>query len=274
MSRRRWILFVTGLGLLSLFFLGSWTRPGPSAAMCSSCHAMEPSAASAANSVHADVPCLACHTRTGLAGAVTYVPILATEVVQNLTGWSVMYDDLDPRSCVSCHHDLTGGPLLEVEHPGPDADCATCHGNAAHPTAEAVADPEKPHPLGFDLTHGREAVNGSAECAECHEVEFCVACHSEGSFPHADGWVTSHGDVQTKEGALGCAMCHTGSFCSSCHGTEIPHADDWFEIHYRAVEGSQSSACVTCHPANECAQCHARHAVHREQSIYEWEMAP
>lgn len=274
MTRRRWILLAGGVAVLSFLFLASWTRPGPSSAMCSSCHVAAEAATTASESVHADVPCLACHRRSGILGVVTYVPVLATEIVENVTGWSVIYDDLEARPCESCHGTITESVLLEAGHPGPEADCESCHGDVSHPEGVAAPEGDDVHAQGYDLTHGRDAAFDSAQCTECHQADFCVACHTRGGFPHTDGWIEDHGGVQIEQGDQACVMCHPQSFCSSCHGTEIPHAEDWMEIHYRAVEGSQLAACGTCHPADDCTLCHARHSVHREQSIYEWELAP
>lgn len=271
--RKKYLYWVAGSVALAMFaFLAMLTRPGPSSALCSSCHVAAPAAATAAESVHADVPCLACHRRPGITGAATYLPILSTEIIQHLTGVPTVWSDLQAQPCESCHEDVTGGAILESAHPGPDAECASCHGDVSHPTGVAAV--TDGHPTGYDLTHGRDAAVNPAVCGECHQGDFCMACHTQGALPHEDDWISLHGAASIDLGSEGCATCHPSSFCASCHGTEIPHADDWLGVHHRAVEGVQVAACGTCHASDDCAVCHARHSVHRDQSLYEWEPRP
>jgi hypothetical protein len=252
--------------------LVAWTYAGSSRTMCATCHAAEPAAAAAAVSIHAEVPCLACHERPGVIGALTYQPRLLWETVHNLTGLgSVGWADVD---CSDCHAELTvDSPLLAEGHPGPEADCSVCHGNVAHP-GDGLSDltgPVGPHPAQYVFLHGRDAAPDAATCTECHQTEFCGACHLSNNFPHADDWIGLHGEEWTASEGQTCELCHSPEYCSTCHGTEIPHKANWFKVHFQS-EVAKTGACSTCHTQLDCELCHIRHRVHVQQRLYEWEV--
>jgi hypothetical protein len=251
--------------------LVSWTYAGSSRSMCATCHAAEPAAAAAASSIHAEVPCLACHKRPGVIGALAYQPKLLWETFHNLTGLgSVEWTAVE---CSECHKELTvDSPLLAEGHPGPEADCSTCHGDVAHPgDSTALTGPVGPHPAQYVFLHGREAAPDAATCTECHQTEFCGACHLGNNFPHPEDWIGLHGDEWAASDGQTCALCHSPDYCSSCHGAPIPHPDDWLFWHFRTLE-SNPEACSTCHAPLDCEVCHARHNVHIEQRLYQWEV--
>jgi hypothetical protein len=254
--------------------LMSWTYAGPSKAMCATCHAVEAAATSAPTSIHADVPCLACHKRPGILGAIVYQPTLLRETVHNLTGIGSVEDGWKTVDCSACHAELAvDSPLLAEGHPGPDADCSTCHGDVAHPLDQAApAGPVGPHPAQYTFLHGRDAVPDAATCAECHADNFCSACHLDNAYPHPDSWIEQHG-AQTLETPSRCSVCHADEYCSACHGTTVPHPDDWLKLH-RSRLAANPSACGTCHAQADCAVCHARHDVHIQQRLFEWEYRP
>ncbi|NIA24946.1 MAG: hypothetical protein GWP04_05190 [Gammaproteobacteria bacterium] len=267
MARRfkiKWWLPVLG-GCVAIILLSGLTRAPTSRSFCGSCH--ETAATSAAVSVHGQVPCLACHTRPGLLGTVEYLPTLARELAAKATGLNLAQGVLTPEACVTCHE------LGEIEHhPEAEADCATCHGDTTH--LEAAIE-SGPHPDQFTFTHGAAALDAPDECASCHDTPmFCTACHVRVEIPHPDDWGTTHGTVQQAVGADACELCHQPSYCAGCHGTDIPHADSWLSLHYRSVDTVNTAACATCHDRRECDACHARHAVHREQRLFDMEDTP
>jgi hypothetical protein len=264
------------LGLLAgaaLLLLG-WNRVAASPKLCGSCHSMTAAVASASRSVHADVPCLACHTRSGLAGSLRYLPSFAREGVATLTGWSVAHGILDAKACDSCHSDLRTSPSLKKAHAEGSTDCSSCHGEVAHPPLTLVAarptpSPSgQPHPSGYTQTHGEDAVSDPASCNSCHQPRFCESCHFKSTFPHPDDWISKHGPAEEANGPDACSLCHPSTFCVGCHGTEIPHPSTWLSEHWRTLQETSVTPCFVCHTRSDCTTCHAEHQVHRDQSLY------
>lgn len=266
------LFLVLGIAVL----LVGWNRVVSSPRFCASCHAMEPSVASAERSVHADVPCLACHTRPGILGSLRYLPTLAHE------GLAVATDSsadgvLEARSCELCHANVTSpisGEASGREHPGPASNCSTCHGDVAHPRSEGQDIVERrplelPHPSDWTQTHGVEVAESPATCATCHQQRFCEACHFRSTFPHPKDWISKHGPAQMQEGPNACTLCHAPTFCAGCHGTKIPHDPDWLGEHFRELQDKSTSPCYICHATTDCTICHAQHGVHIEQEMYD-----
>jgi hypothetical protein len=258
-------LLFLGLPLLFLLLVG-WHHTVSSDRFCASCHAAQPATLSAARSVHAGVPCIQCHSGSGLAGSVAYVPTLLREGVASVTGFGG-HGILPARPCSSCHPHLS-----PASHPDPNADCATCHGDVSHPTLQIPgAQPlivDGKHPTGFIQVHGQRAIDQPKTCIACHQQKFCEACHLRETFPHPAGWISKHGAVQEQQGAAACTVCHGQTFCAGCHGTEIPHRPDWLAQHPVALQDASTQPCFTCHPQTDCTTCHSEHAVHNEQGLY------
>ena len=269
------VLVVLGGALAVALVLVGWNRVASSDAFCSSCHEVEPAVQAADRSVHADVPCLSCHTGSGVLGALRYLPTLARETVDEFTGWDIAHSVLDPRSCTSCHEDLSATPELAAAHEN-TADCASCHGDVAHPPLR-IAGFDRPvdqlpegqvHPRLYVQTHGNDVVTDPQSCAECHQQDFCETCHLGGTYPHPDDWVKTHGPTQIDLGAQTCQGCHAPTFCEGCHGTEIPHNVRWLGEHWRDLQDAGTAPCLLCHPRTDCTTCNAEHQVHREQDLY------
>jgi hypothetical protein len=256
------------LGLpLALFLLIGWNRAASSDQFCASCHATAAAVLSSERSIHADVSCIACHSGSGVAGTVKYVPTLLREGLATVTGLSAQ-GVLEARGCISCHPDLSASA-----HPEPLKDCTTCHGNVSHPElqvpgAQSILVAGGGHPTAFIQVHGASATDDPGTCKECHKPKFCEACHLRETFPHPDGWIEKHGAVQEQRGGTACETCHGPTFCSGCHGTEIPHRADWLARHDTALIDAPTTPCLTCHPETDCSTCHSEHAVHREQDLY------
>ncbi len=268
------LLAVGGLLALGLLLVG-WHRVAASDTFCASCHEMQGAVSASARSVHADVPCLACHTGPGLAGSVRYLPGLLRETVATVTPWNPARGILGARPCTACHTDLAATPELAAAH-GTDAACSSCHGDVSHPPfrlagferpVQAV-EGENPHPRLYVQAHGGDAVDDAESCATCHAPNFCETCHLRKRYPHPEGWISLHGAAQQEQGIEACAGCHPQTFCAGCHGTEIPHDARWLGEHWRALTDAGTESCLLCHPKTDCTTCHARHAVHREQDLY------
>lgn len=268
------LLVVGGLLMLGLLLVG-WHRVATSDAFCASCHEMQTAVSASTRSVHADVPCLACHTGPGLTGSLRYLPGLVRETVATVTPWNVAHGVLAARSCTSCHTDLAATPELAAAH-ATDAACSSCHGDVSHPPfrlagferpVQAV-EGESPHPRLYVQAHGADAVSDAASCTTCHEPKFCETCHLRERYPHPEGWITLHGPAQEEQGIRACEGCHPQTFCAGCHGTEIPHDARWLGEHWRTLADAGTGSCLLCHPRTDCTTCHAQHQVHREQDLY------
>jgi hypothetical protein len=267
---------VLGGAMAVALLLVGWNRVATTDGFCASCHDVAEAAASAERSVHSDVPCLSCHTGSGLAGVLRYTPTLMREALHTFTGWEVAHGVLEPRPCGSCHTDLASTPELAAAH-GTDRTCLSCHGDVAHPQyrlagfarpVEPVAAGESPHPRLFVQTHGDDVVREPDSCADCHGTDFCEACHFRETYPHPGDWITTHGPTQEQTGIQACEGCHPETFCAGCHGTEIPHNARWLAEHWRTLQDASPAPCMLCHPKTDCTECHARHEVHREQGLY------
>ncbi len=268
------LLAVGGLLALGLLLVG-WNRVATSDAYCASCHEMQPAASASERSVHAEVPCLACHTGPGLAGSLRYVPGALREVAATVTPWDLAHGILGARPCEACHADLARTPELAAAH-RTDAACASCHGDVSHPPFRlagferpvAPVEGESPHPRLYVQTHGGDAVDDPTSCSTCHEPDYCETCHLRERYPHPEDWIALHGQAQREQGIQACESCHPQTFCAGCHGTEIPHDARWLGEHWRALADESPASCYLCHPRQDCTACHARHEVHREQSLY------
>lgn len=273
--RRGWAkLLLLALPIALLAIVG-WHRVASSDSYCASCHTMEPATLTAARSVHADVRCVECHSDTGVWGSIKYLPTVAREAFATVTDLDVAEGVLPARTCESCHGDPARSPALAPAHSGPGSKrCETCHGNVAHPTpavngAVGVGgNGRNPHPSAYTQIHGRDAATAPSSCVECHQEDFCQACHFRETYPHPDGWIEQHGPAQEEQGPESCTLCHASTFCAGCHGTEIPHEDDWTSQHWRDLQDAPVTPCLTCHVETDCSTCHSRHAVHEEQSLY------
>jgi hypothetical protein len=144
--------------------------------------------------------------------------------------------------CLKCHAEL-----------GVSQECETCH--------EVVRKEEKPssHGAGFDRAHGTLSEMKDAQCALCHQSDFCQECHLEKKpQSHTLLWKTkAHGRLAMVDRSS-CKTCHRTDFCIACHTETEPisHNGGW---------GSpQNTHCLTCHlplSMTGCFVCHkeARH---------------
>jgi len=267
--RTRWLLLFGFAGLLGFgLLLVGWNRLASSPGLCASCHVVRPAVATAATSVHAKVPCLACHVGTGLGGSLRYVPTLMREGLAQITPFHAK-GVLKSRACIACHEEIRASPAPGSSHPAADqSSCSSCHGDVSHPGPSPAPAAGAPHPDRYDQTHGQDATDRPATCAQCHvQQKFCAACHFRATYPHPGSWISRHGAVEQQD-PQACTLCHPTTFCAGCHGTEIPHRPDWLSDHVRALQDASDAPCYVCHPRPDCASCHIRHGVHREQDLY------
>lgn len=134
-----------------------------------------------------------------------------------------------------------------VEEYVEDAGCVTCHSDGADSIVPAksvcldchdedlidMISLQEPmtHGPAWSLNHGPEAKGPAANCASCHEQNYCLDCHKAG-FAHEQGsYSNSMLNVHRSDFSVThplaaradqqrCASCHESRFCSDCH-------DDW-----------------------------------------------
>ncbi len=271
--RRGWLrALLVGAVLVTALFavLAGWNKLVASPSFCGTCHAMDAARASAARSVHSNVPCIACHQAPGLVGSLRYVPTLARETVAEATGWNVAGGVLKAGACQTCHPEVQASPAPGSTHPAATtSQCASCHGDTSHAvTPRPVSPLTMPHPSGWIQMHGAQVAQHPNSCNTCHQPDFCTACHFRTQYPHPMDWIKQHGLVEESKGIKACSLCHPSSFCVGCHGTVIPHPSDWLGTHWQAMQSQSAQPCYTCHPVSDCNTCHAQHAIHNAQTIY------
>ncbi|HET9424892.1 MAG TPA: hypothetical protein VFO55_05925 [Gemmatimonadaceae bacterium] len=209
---------------------------------------------------HFDLPndaCATCHVR------LTDAPSLTREDIARFP---------KPRSHLAPDFILGGhGRAARAPDGGVASSCATCHSRnlclACHVNApesrviRSLALDDRPAPYlasqpvpashltsGFLRTHGRDAQQPTATCANCHARESCTTCHigvppraiaalppaGPGRAPGAlltRGRPADHGrDFRDKHGPAAnarpasCASCHARESCASCHVGNVPRA--------------------------------------------------
>jgi hypothetical protein len=173
-------------------------------------------------------------------------------------------------SCVSCHvrtaHpvETRGGPLSLM------AQCFTCHGTDAEPTASA--DCSVCHPSGYVLVpashtvpdwaprHGDVALEDPDLCLMCHDESLCNDCHGV-PMPHPETWVEGadgHAAVALEERAV-CERCHSDepNMCASCHHPAYDSAQgSWIDQHGADANERGVAPCFDCHRPQSCVECH------------------
>lgn len=136
------------------------------------------------------------------------------------------------------------------------------------------------HGPDFLERHKQAAANDSEFCKNCHQEDFCAACHDGRVRPrsvHPNDYLNMH-PIEARLATQRCASCHREqSFCTTCHsrigvsqsgptvfkepGRFHPPKAIWSDgprsIGHHAVEAQRNlSACVSCHIERDCVQCH------------------
>ena len=103
--------------------------------------------------------------------------------------------------CAACHQGLSGSRRDS---------CAECH---------ATMRPRDHTITWRETDHGREAAALRTRCAQCHQADFCEACHSIPPRSHIPLviWGQEHG-ISARFNLRSCYACHTfESSCIQCH---------------------------------------------------------
>ena len=213
-------------------------------ATCTECHGH-----AASEHLAAEASCATCHT------VIADTPELSSARIASFP---------QPPSHDSPDFVLAHGEMAEAA----DESCAVCHARQScdlcHLNAEALApiralapderiarlvsgeSPEWPEPAshdvpGWEFEHARDAVSGTATCANCHAAASCRTCHGDASIaaiaalpePREDGpqgvtaprtrppghtaeFATKHGSAAAAN-LPNCSSCHTESQCADCH---------------------------------------------------------
>jgi len=137
---------------------------------CAGCHEMDENFESWNESLHADITCVDCHAKPGLAGFVEAKIAGMTQLWIHVTSDSIEDIRINQNSretvsenCVRCHpgalrlEERSGLTMAHQRHADAGVACIDCHTGAfAHPSEEARADP-------------RPGLVDRASCATCHD---------------------------------------------------------------------------------------------------------
>lgn len=173
-----------------------------------------------------------------------------------------------PKKCVMCHGDNAKTYFCDNCHHGEKA--------GAWEFKKNVAWTAKQHPQAV------KAGGVKACTAQCHEVKFCLDCHtgkkvvpsshraSTWTRPEAPGAITAFGTQPAKPTAghstealkslESCEVCHgsggpNAKFCKSCHKLEMPHPAEFKTNHVSSKKNP--APCRQCHSFKElCSNCH------------------
>jgi len=218
-------------------------------ALCTSCHAVSGSAQALEKTSHLDVPCLTCHQKPGVLGAIESV----FDGAANLAVWANPLAEaapakssvIDSRKCLLCHPGIVeSGDIIDsdlyVDHrhfKNVDISCITCHRGVAH--GDKLA-------RGGGMTKNlcircHNGINASNDCASCHKTEVEGVMPSD---PETALGVAHSPDIQ-KNHALAdldsCVLCHQKAFCENCHGPGVPHDSNFIYLHGKFASGQISS---------------------------------
>ena len=119
----------------------------------------------------------------------------------------------------------------EADADRPTANCARCHtmmsGNRRNTCDEChqVMEPRDHVVTWREYDHGPQAVTQPDRCTTCHQVDFCVACHSarpRSHFPSLDFRRGGHGTLAILN-LRACVTCH--QVASDCSGSGCHRGD-------------------------------------------------
>ena len=134
------------------------------------------------------------------------------------------------------------------------ADCSVCHLNEIDRKTKPASGSGIDHGSGWLEMHG---VKSQGICTACHSPQNCSKCHL--GMPHPDGWSLQHGREALKE-RDSCIKCHVGgTSCIDCHQLPMPHPAGWLVSHASSAKQRGQNLCLNCHIDRDCASCHFKH---------------
>jgi c(7)-type cytochrome triheme protein len=177
-------------------------------------------------------------------------------------------------SCDVCHGEISESEQPNIKYMPSKANCYSCHDNTkasqncniCHSSGISVVDI---HPIGWENTHGEQAVLNESFCSNCHIQEsFCIDCHrgdNKTGNIHDLNYFFTHG-LDAKSSQKDCQRCHNNNqFCVTCHeqGMRLPlnHSKlNWLLDHGQAAK-TDIENCAACHETSDptCARagCHS-----------------
>jgi len=262
-----------GLALMVALLGVSGATVASSEVACSSCHAMNTYAESAADSQHASVGCRSCHG----AGAEASLALTSDVITRMVPAWLGGADVVSGpgtrvpgAACLECHAEVLG-PVTEtrglrIDHAacvGETGACDQCHSASTH--AQAVRYPRQAAMEECVLCH--EQSGAPTDCDLCHEGKLESERLAQGPWQvtHGPQWRQTHG-----AGTLqACMTCHPDDYCVDCHGMELPHPVG-FGLSHGAAALPQRDACLGCHDSEGfCAACHGMDMPHPDGFLAE-----
>jgi hypothetical protein len=245
--------------------------PAAEVASCATCHARE--------------SCTRCHLNAGAVPAIGEL-----EPDPRVAAWVSAFEpeypepaSHDDAAWVRGHAEIAKAEPGECANCHVQANCRSCHGDAALPGLDALpaAGPDERrgvrtvavstvHLPGYARAHATSASLEGETCASCHATTFCESCHDGPASPafHLPDFIERHGpEAYGRE--TDCSACHsTEVFCRSCHvqaglgsqgslGVAFHSARPFWLFGHGTAARQGLEGCVTCHVQSDCAQCHS-----------------
>lgn len=227
--------FILFAGLLTLLVVGGFGAFSSTSdpKYCAVCHVMAPEYATWQASSHAQIKCIQCHSKPGLANRVLYKGETLKEIALYTTNTYKlpikMNEQIEDQVCVSCHSQnrsiTPSGDLIvpHDKHAAKKVACVVCHKGIAHGNIvarnmTAKSDSQVWTPAYAEKQMAKEFTQTKMDqCVECHikrnVTQACEACHSAISIPqdHKDKtWGNSHG-LKARADLTYCNKCHSYS---------------------------------------------------------------
>lgn len=258
MIRHKFLLYAALVFFLAIGLKVGFRTVAAVTPLCGGCHETRAQYDGWKKSPHADVACLECHAKPGLAGYVGAPFRALGSLGVKLTGGKrtvVAYTDDD--ICLRCHDeildDLVTKDGIKMSHRQVVDDarrCADCHAGVGHR-------------LAGETSFTRFA--SMDKCVDCHKTKRlrrCGLCHDKkpgagladpakmGPLAHDSKWARRHGAADADD----CRVCHDKKFCAACHKTEMPHPAQWPLKH--GLAAVDEGKCGQCHRQKFCDACH------------------
>lgn len=247
--------------------------------ICSSCHLTSQQTAAYEEGPHADIPCLSCHVKKGVAGWIDGEVRSLANAFAFLTG---LYRNppsavVDNATCLACHDNIKGetikGAHVNVRHRDfltESTSCLDCHSGVGHRVEERIY----PELSMYQCTECHDDEEAPSDCSICHvgrKKEVLTAnLEAYGKF-HPENYLKMHGAEDMQK----CNVCHEQGFCGKCHvfvknfNVELPHPSSWVYTHWRSTDRSNIEVCYACHDQQRCDSCHGIEMPHPDNFLKE-----
>jgi hypothetical protein len=149
-------------------------------------------------------------------------------------------------------------------------DCSVCHKQLPEPTWTEQVKPTMATCLNC---HEHQAQYDKGQCDVCHKDLSVFQLRPVSDYSHQGNWLQNH-RLEARSSEANCATCHEQNFCVQCHAAQtVPvkaeiiypervdrqfiHRHDFVSRHMVEARADEAM-CLRCHSVNTCQQCHAQ----------------